>query len=75
MSLAPSVSLGIIATALLGEVFIFYESKRQELQELLSLFKKQRSDNEALRTTNTFSQEVPPFFFSLLYFLLFYLFF
>lgn len=57
MSLAPSVSLGIIATALLGEVFIFYESKRQELQQLLSLFKKQRSDNEALRTTNTFSQE------------------
>jgi hypothetical protein len=58
MSLAPSVSLGIITTALLGEVFIFYESKREELQELLALFNKQRSDNEALRTTNIFSQEV-----------------
>lgn len=58
MSLGPSISLGVVTAALLGEVILYYEVKRSELQELSKIYSKLMEDSEALTTTNVFLKDV-----------------
>lgn len=57
ISVKPTLSLGIVTAALLGEVILYFELKRTELQELFRIYQKLQEDNDALRTTNVFSKE------------------
>lgn len=58
MSLGPSISLGVVTAALLGEVILYYQVKRSELQELSKIYSKLMEDSEALTTTNVFLKDV-----------------